>query len=72
MSRAFRCDRCNLYYSSNSINFENKKIAKVRTVNTDGYNVTENDLCDDCVIQFINFMNGKEIKRIETLEERHA
>ena len=67
MAKALRCDRCESYYMTNELKTNNHCIAKVKTVNTDGYHVKEYDLCDKCVAEFFNFMGGKAITKIEPI-----
>lgn len=65
MARAKRCDRCFSYYMEGTVKINNQKITQVRTVNDDGYYITEYDLCNDCMTSFIKFINGDNIPEID-------
>ena len=66
MSLAKRCDRCGCFYSKNTIEdqkFNSKAktpiIGGVMKVDRKGnFYDTQIDFCDECVFDFINFMNG--------------
>lgn len=65
MSTAKKCDRCGTYHDG--------QINKLTTTDHDRYVLTEHsfDLCDECMDEFNDFMNGVKPKdlrsRLQTL-----
>ncbi len=69
MAEAYKCDRCGKFYD------KNKKVTTKGRISggiITGIVTTSKgdkdewfDLCDDCIIAFKEFMNGKEVHNVE-------
>lgn len=66
MSSASKCDRCGKFYEKNQNHKSNGRvmggtITGVATVSGKSDKDEWFDLCDDCISDFMEFMNGKEL-----------
>lgn len=67
MADAKKCDRCGKYYDKNekhetSGKIHGRKLAGVKTIDTNDCWYNHFDLCDDCLTDLFEFLSGKELK----------
>ena len=63
MAEAHKCDRCGKYYDNNTVFVKISRLNRsvvvtgVAFVDIDGAAFNAHDLCDDCIVAFIDFLN---------------